>query len=231
MQLKKYFSLIALSVLSWMSLSAQPGKQDTTISFKASGVCVQCKQRIQKSLKIKGVQSASWDVDSKMVTVTYAPSIVSEDQLQETVASVGHDTEKRKAKDEVYKALPECCHYREMVDDKQMEMADTTANTNDIRGIVIATVNGETKSLAGASISWVGTNQGTVSNPHGEFLLPKNNITDKLVVSYSGFKTDTVSVSGLQDIQITLSKNESLSNIVVTARQRPTYIDGRNPFR
>lgn len=231
MQFKKYFTLVVLSVVSWVSLSAQLSKQDTTISFKVSGVCVQCKQRIQKSLKIKGVQSASWDVDSKMVTVTYAPSIISEDQLQETVASVGHDTEKKKAKDAIYKALPECCHYREMADDQQMQMANTATNSNEIRGIVVETINGQTMSLAGASIYWSGTNEGMVSNPHGEFLLPKNNTSDKLVVSYSGFKTDTVSVSGLQDIQITLSKKENLSNIVVTARQRPTYIDGRNPFR
>ena len=56
-------------------------------------------------------------------------------------------------------------------------------------------------SIAGASISWAGTHEGTVSNPHGEFLLPKNTKSDKLIVSYTGFKTDTISINGLQDIQ------------------------------
>ena len=203
---------------------------DTTVSFKVFGVCVQCKQRIQKSLKIKGVQTASWNVQTKMLTVSYVHSMISLEQLHQTVAGVGHDTEKQTAKEEVYKALPDCCHYREMTDEAEMEM-DTTVNENEIKGIVVETSNGQANPLAGASIFWLGSNHGTVSNSHGEFLLAKNETTDKIVISYTGFKTDTISLNGLHDIQITLNKKESLSNVVVTARQRTSYIDGYNPFR
>lgn len=34
------------------------------------------------------------------------------DAIQKAIAKVGHDTEKFKAPDDVYKKLPECCLYR-----------------------------------------------------------------------------------------------------------------------
>lgn len=204
---------------------------DTTAMFRVSGVCVQCKQRIQKSLKIKGVHTASWNVETKMLTVAYNPSFVSLDRIHHTIASVGHDTGKEKAKDEAYKALPECCHYREMTDEATMQMVDTTVNNHLIKGIVVAQEAGQTMTLAGASILWAGSSKGTVSNTQGEFMLEKQDTLDKLVISYTGFKSDTISISGLEDIQITLSKKENLSNIVVTARQRSAYMDQYSPYR
>lgn len=85
--------------------------------------------------------------------------------------------------------------------------------------------------LAGASIYWAGTKEGTFSNAHGEFVLAKNDASDQLIVSYAGFETDTVSLNGFQDVQIALRKKEDLKGVVVTARSRTTYIDTRSPFR
>ncbi|MBD0295183.1 MAG: carboxypeptidase-like regulatory domain-containing protein, partial [Flavisolibacter sp.] len=231
MKIIRYIAVLYLFFTGYTAYPQNAGTADTTVSFKVFGACGQCKQRIQKSLKIKGVRSASWDVETKMLTVSYTPSIVSIDQLYETVVSVGHDTEKKKASDDVYKALPECCHYREMADESQIAMLDTTTNQNVVKGIVVETSNGQTNLLAGASIFWAGTDHGTVTNPHGEFWLEKHNGSDRLIISYAGFKSDTVSINGLQDIQITLSKKENLTGIVVTARARTTFIDAYNPFR
>ncbi|HWJ29343.1 MAG TPA: TonB-dependent receptor, partial [Flavisolibacter sp.] len=227
-----FYKLILIAVISLLYTTltfAQPGTADSTVSFKVYGVCVQCKQRIQKSLKIKGVQSASWDVSTKILTVTYNPSVISLDGLHDAVTAVGHDTEKKKADENVYNKLPECCHYREMTDESGIEAADSTQN--DLMGIVVESSNGKITSLAGASLAWLHSGKGTLSNAEGEFLLPKEESTDKLVISYSGFRTDTISINNLRDIQITLSRKEDLSTITVTARQRTTYIDGHNPFR
>lgn len=46
-----------------------------------------------------------------MLTVTYDPAKTGKDALSKKLAAVGHDTEKYKAKDEVYDKLPACCHY------------------------------------------------------------------------------------------------------------------------
>ncbi|MFL5773206.1 MAG: TonB-dependent receptor domain-containing protein, partial [Flavisolibacter sp.] len=202
-----------------------------TISFRVNGVCVQCQQRIQKSLRIKGVKTSSWDVNTKMLTVTFNPDLVSPNRLHETVAAVGHDTEIKKAEDKTYNALPECCHYRGMTDVSEMLMADTTENKDHIMGIVVETRKGENFPLTGANISWLGSGKVTVSNIHGEFILHRENNSDKIIISYSGFTADTVSVEGMYNIQVTLNRNEKLSGIVVTARQRTSYIDNYNPFR
>jgi copper chaperone CopZ len=226
----KYLSIILVSLLSFITMNAQSSSTDTTVSFKVYGACGQCKQRIQKALKVKGVQSAKWDVATQTLITTYSPSTISLDQLHEIVAGVGHDTEKKKADDEVYKALPDCCLYREMTHTHEDE-ADTTLHENEVRGIVVENNNGKINPLAGATISWLDTKEGIVTNPHGEFILIKNETTDQLVISYAGFKTDTISINGLKDIEISLNRKEDLSSIVVTARQRTSYVDSYNPFR
>ena len=47
--------------------------QDSTASFKVRGVCTMCKNRIEKALKIKGVESAEWDIDTKMLSLVFEP--------------------------------------------------------------------------------------------------------------------------------------------------------------
>ena len=70
-----------------------------------------CKDRIEKGLKMDGITKATWDDKTKMATVTYDPSKITIDAMQKKVASLGHDTEKYKAPDDVYAKLPGCCHY------------------------------------------------------------------------------------------------------------------------
>ena len=61
----------------------------------------------------KGVFKAVFNLDSKMLTVTYDPRKLQEIQLHNMVAMVGHDTEKVKASNVVYESLPDCCKYRQ----------------------------------------------------------------------------------------------------------------------
>jgi hypothetical protein len=46
-----------------------------------------------------------------MLTVSFDPSKTNRDDLCKKLATVGHDTEKYKAPDDVYAKLPGCCHY------------------------------------------------------------------------------------------------------------------------
>jgi copper chaperone CopZ len=82
-----------------------------TETFKVFGNCEMCKARIEKAVKDEGASAASWDTKTKMLTVTYDPSKTNRDKLSKKLASVGHDTEKYKAPDDVYNSLPACCHY------------------------------------------------------------------------------------------------------------------------
>jgi outer membrane receptor for ferrienterochelin and colicins len=230
MKFIKYAAIILLS-LSGSMVNAQSNNKDT-VSFKVFGVCVQCKQRIEKALKIKGVQLAKWDVNTQMLSVQYKPELISVDQLRKTVAAVGHDTEKEKAKDDVYNDLPECCHYRGMLDEQTISNFDST-DKQQLRGIVIQEINGQDHPLAGATVLVSGTNETVTTNSHGEFIL-SNTSGSQLVISYTGLKTDTVSLNGMNDIEIRLAtKKSDLSNVIITtsARKRTTFIENNNPFR
>jgi copper chaperone CopZ len=82
-----------------------------TETFKVWGNCSLCKARIEKAAKVDGVSSVDWNKDSKILTLVYNPSKVKSDDVQKKIASVGHDTEKFRADDNVYAKLPGCCQY------------------------------------------------------------------------------------------------------------------------
>ena len=82
-------------------------------NFSVKGNCKMCKKRIEKAaLSIKGVKMAVWDIPSNIVDIIYDVKKVSLQDIHEKISSVGHDTDKAKAKDDVYESLPMCCLYR-----------------------------------------------------------------------------------------------------------------------
>lgn len=81
--------------------------------IKVYGNCAMCKMRIETALDSKGIKTASWDKTTKELNVVYNSSKITEQEIHQLIASVGHDTDKVKAKDEVYADLPFCCLYRD----------------------------------------------------------------------------------------------------------------------
>jgi copper chaperone CopZ len=113
----KLFFVVVVLVALGATVSAQTGTKVSgpkTESFKVAGNCDMCKTRIEKTAKTEGATKAEWDSKTKMIAVTYDPSKTSVDALSKKLAAVGHDTEKYKADDKVYAALPSCCHYDRM---------------------------------------------------------------------------------------------------------------------
>lgn len=86
-------------------------KKDVIVEMKVWGNCGKCKVRIEKALKIKGVKDADWNMETKMLTLTYNPKIITLDKIHERLALAGHDTENLYAPKEKYIKLPECCKY------------------------------------------------------------------------------------------------------------------------
>jgi mercuric ion binding protein len=83
-----------------------------TATFKVYGKCGMCKKRIEGATKkLEGVESANWDVNSKILTVKYDETRLKEMNIHEAIAKVGHDTEKVKATDKAYDKLMGCCKY------------------------------------------------------------------------------------------------------------------------
>jgi Cu(I)/Ag(I) efflux system membrane fusion protein len=87
--------------------------EDTHAHMQVKGSCEMCKSRIEKAAKaVKGVTSASWDLKNQTLHLNYDAGKTSLEAISKAVAKAGHDTEKNKAEDRVYKALPKCCNYR-----------------------------------------------------------------------------------------------------------------------
>lgn len=104
----KHFIFSALAVLSMSVANAQETKTET---FKVYGNCGMCEKRIEKAAKIDGVSNADWNDETGLITVSFDASKTSLDKVHKAIAEVGHDTDKEKAADEVYKKLPGCCKY------------------------------------------------------------------------------------------------------------------------
>ncbi len=105
--------IIIIIALGASKLMAQDIK-DTTATIKVHGACIMCKERIENALKIKGIKKAVWDIPTQMLTVTYDAGKIILSDVHDKMAAVGHDTELKKARDGVYKELPDCCHYRDL---------------------------------------------------------------------------------------------------------------------
>ncbi len=98
------------SVINYLYSLRKKGKE-ITVEMKVWGNCGKCKTRIEKSLKVKGVRKAKWDIDTKMLTVTYSPRVITLEKIHEKLALKGHDTEDLYAHKATYDRLPDCCKY------------------------------------------------------------------------------------------------------------------------
>ena len=107
----KNLILMTLAIFSLMAFTYK--EKPTTAKFKVFGNCPQCKERIEGILEVKGVKSAEWNVDTKVMEVVYMADKINIEKIHELIASIGHDTEKVKAPDQVYLKLPDCCMYRD----------------------------------------------------------------------------------------------------------------------
>ncbi len=70
--------------------------------------------------------------------------------------------------------------------------------------------------LPGASVYWINTTVGTITNLQGVFEITSENISDKrLLVSYVGYQNDTIAVTGLKFHKVTLQNSLVLKTALV----------------
>ena len=96
-----------------------------TESHFVKGNCGSCKKRIEKAVLETGATTANWDAETQKVTYSFDPKIISTDAILKKIADVGHDNEKYKAQDDVYKNLPGCCLY-----DRKIPFGDKNPNVH-----------------------------------------------------------------------------------------------------
>lgn len=106
----KSFKLFILSAIAFAFTTAASA-QSKTETFKVSGECGMCKNKIEGAAKKAGASSASWSEETKELTVTYVSTSSNAAKIQQSIAKAGYDTPTAKATDEDYNKLHSCCKY------------------------------------------------------------------------------------------------------------------------
>lgn len=110
--MKKIILVVTLMVAA--VTQAQKLKKSAKLTIEVDGVCMMCKERIEKAaLKTKGVKFALWNVKTHMLSLIIDERKTDKKTIQENIAAVGHDTKDVKAPKEAYEAVDPCCKYRD----------------------------------------------------------------------------------------------------------------------
>ena len=108
MKTLKIFSTVLICCAIATSSFAQKTKTET---FKVSGNCGMCEAKIEKAAKSAGASYASWNKDTKVITVKYNSTSSNLAKIQQSIADAGYDNAGAKATNEAYNKLHACCQY------------------------------------------------------------------------------------------------------------------------
>ena len=93
-------------------------------------------------------------------------------------------------------------------------------------------VDKNTQPLAGASVIWLSGKRGIVTKEDGSFSIAKNNTTNKLVASFTGYVKDTIDVTDVVDtVLFVLRTKADLQDVTVTAEKAGTLLSNRSAIK
>lgn len=100
-----------------------------------------------------------------------------------------------------------------------------------ISGKIIELIGQQEQPILGANVYWLNTTVGTVTNEEGTFNLPYKNEYKQLIISYVGYKTDTLNITNTAFIKHNLTPTNNLNEVVVKSRKQATaksYLNAEN---
>ncbi len=95
-----------------------------------------------------------------------------------------------------------------------------------IEGKVVYIEKYETLALEGANVYWQGTSEGTVTDQSGNFNISMSDKTNKLIISFLGFMTDTITVLSEKYIvhQLKEDQTTNLNEVSITERKKSSKL-------
>lgn len=101
-----------------------------------------------------------------------------------------------------------------------------------VKGLVLETnEKGEFLPLVGATVHWLGTTVGAVSDTNGVFQVKTSELSNKLIISFIGYKADTILVKNPDLIRVVLQQHGVLSEVNVEFVRNSTYISAIEPIK
>lgn len=79
--------------------------------FKVLGNCGMCKKTIEKAALGAGATTATWDMNTDLLAVTFDEKKTTTDAIQKAIAKAGYDNAGYNADDNAYNNLHGCCQY------------------------------------------------------------------------------------------------------------------------
>lgn len=245
---------IIVALLSLLSVSTYSQKRNfKTEKFIVHGTCGQCKDRIEGTLKKLGVYKASWDEETNFLTISFDSIKLSKSFIQKKLAAVGHDSEGFTADDNVYKNLPDCCHYERPKNqdsvsiDKALNSVlyslkiDTIAKTvgdssptkinhrnifETITGVVLEEDRqGKFSPIYKAVVRSLNEKNTVATDSFGVFTI-KGNLPMLLSIGFVGYKTDTINLQDANNVKVILktSNGTQLKEVTVSSKHFSTYV-------
>jgi periplasmic mercuric ion binding protein len=106
----KKVKIVLFLILCTLAKGSFATGEPKTIKIKTSAVCGMCKRKIEKNLAFeKGVEEATLDLNSKIVTISYNPKKTNPIKLKKAIANTGYDADEVDATEEAYNKLSSCC--------------------------------------------------------------------------------------------------------------------------
>lgn len=226
------FKLVPLIFFLLVTITATAQKQnEKTDTIYVYGECGQCKERIEKTLNRMGVYAAAWDIDSKILVVSYDSAKLNTTAIERKMAFVGHDTRNYKADDRTYNKLPDCCHYaREGSTSIPKPETDHSVTNHqllnqEVGGNVFEIVNEVSVPLVGALVRIIGTQKAVYTDSLGRFSM-KADLPTQIVISYLGYLSDTIEYKHSEVLAITLQTpaTNTLKEVQVNGRMQTSYV-------
>lgn len=107
----------------------------------------------------------------------------------------------------------------------------SSAQAQQILGLVVElNEKGVEEPIPGANVIWLGTSTGTTTGDNGVFLINRVEGADKLLVSFVGYRPDTITITDQRSIKVTLYSNEVLQEVTIEGRRATTRMDVTNPI-
>lgn len=102
----------------------------------------------------------------------------------------------------------------------------------DISGVIYGiSEKNEPLPLFGANAYWLGTTVGDISDENGAFSIPRRNGDSLLVVSYIGYKSDTIFIGSQTFLEIGLRSVLTLNEVEVAQRTKSTVLKTLTPVK
>jgi outer membrane receptor for ferrienterochelin and colicins len=93
------------------------------------------------------------------------------------------------------------------------------AQTN-LKGMIMDAQNPKDNlGVKGATVNWLNTNIGAITNDIGWFTIPYKKEYKKLIISYIGYRTDTITISNLTPIHHFITSESALKEITIRSKR------------